>query len=613
MAAKKGNKVILWGIVGLLFFGMVGFGATGLSGTVRTLGSVGDKDIALNDYARELNQQMRAYEAQIGAPLSFAEAQSIGLDQAVLAQMVARRALDNEAAQLGLSVGDERVREQILRISAFQGLSGQFDRLSYKSALERQGQSEAEFETALREEIARTLLQAAVVGGVPASPTYSTVLATYLGERRSVTRLVVDATYLNELVAEPTEADLIAYHAAHQAEFTRPETKEITYAWLTPDMLQDTVEIDETALRDLYQQRIGEYVQPERRLVERLAFGDQAAADAARAAIDSGAKDFDTLVADRGLDLSDVDMGDVSEDQLGAAGASAFAANPGDVVGPFASSFGPALFRVNAVLAAHEVSFEEARDDLRDELANSRARRMIDDQVGRVTDLLAGGATPEDLVNELGMALGTISYNIASEDGIAAYDSFRSAANAAKPGDYPALETLEDGGVFVLRVDSLREAEVLPLEEVIDEVRLGAWVEATHQAVLSAAEELAAGMDATTDPATLGLEPVTDAELTRRSFVAGTTTDYVSTIFQMQPGEVRVLDTGRQAILVRLDSVAPPDADDPALAAERVSIAEQVTSGIVQDIFDAYVGVIQTGTEVKINQAAVNAVNANFQ
>ncbi len=613
MAAKKGNKVILWGIVGLLFFGMVGFGATGLSGTVRTLGSVGDKDIALNDYARELNQQMRAYEAQIGGPLSFAEAQSIGLDQAVLAQMVARRALDNEAAQLGLSAGDERVREQILRISAFQGLSGQFDRLSYKSALERQGQSEAEFETALREEIARTLLQAAVVGGVPASPTYSTVLATYLGERRSVTRLVVDATYLNELVAEPTEADLIAYHAAHQDEFSRPETKEITYTWLTPDMLQDTVEIDETALRDLYQQRISDYVQPERRLVERLAFGDQAAADAARAAIDNGAKDFDTLVADRGLDLSDVDMGDVSEDQLGAAGAAAFAANPGDVVGPFTSSFGPALFRVNAVLAAQEVSFDEARDDLRDELANSRARRMIDDQVSRVTDLLAGGAAPEDLVNELGMALGTISYNSASEDGIAAYDSFRSAANAAKPGDYPELETMEDGGLFVLRVDSLREAEVLPLEEVIDEVRLGAWVAATHQAVLAAAGELAAGMDATTDLASLGLEPVTDAELTRRSFVAGTTTDYVSTIFQMRPGEVRVLDTGRQAILVRLDSIAPPDADDPALAAERVSIAEQVTASIVQDLFDAYVGVIQTGTEVKINQASVNAVNANFQ
>ena len=387
----------------------------------------------------------------------------------------------------------------------------------------------------------------------------------------------------------------------------------ITYAWLTPEMLQDTVEIDETALLDLYQQRIDEYVQPERRLVERLAFGDQAAADAARAAIDSRAKDFDTLVADRGLDLSDVDMGDVSEDQLGAAGPAAFTANPGDVVGPFASSFGPALFRVNAVLAAQEVSFDEARDDLRDELANSRARRMIDDQVSRVTDLLAGGATPEDLVNELGMALGTISYNIASDDGIAAYDSFRSAANAAKPGDYPELETLEDGGVFVFRVDSLREAEVLPLEEVIDEVRLDAWVEATHQAVLAAARELAAGMDATTNIATLGLEPVIDAELTRRSFVAGTTTDYVSAIFQMQPGEVHVLDTGRQAILVRLDSIAPPDAEDQALAAERVSIAEQVISGIVQDLFDAYVGVIQTEAEVKINQAAVNAVNANFQ
>jgi peptidyl-prolyl cis-trans isomerase D len=613
MAAKKGNKVILWGIVGLLFFGMVGFGATGLSGTVRTLGSVGDKDIGLNDYARELNQQMRAYEAQTGAPLSFADAQAIGLDQAVLAQMVARRSLDNEVARLGLSVGDERVREQILRISAFQGISGEFDRLSYKAALERQGQSEAEFETALREEISRTLLQAAIVGGVPASPTYSNVLATYLGERRSVTRAMVNATILTDLVPEPTEADLIAYHAARQAEYTRPETKDITYAWLTPDMLQDSVEVDETALRDLYGQRLDEYVQPERRLVERLVFGDQAAADAARADVDSGAKDFDTLVADRGLDLSDVDMGDVSEAQLGAAGAAAFAANPGDVVGPFASSFGPALFRVNAVLAAHEVTFEDARDDLRDELANARARRLIDDQVSRVTDLLAGGAMPEDLVEQLGMALGTIRYSQDSEDGIAAYDSFRAAAAAAQPGDYASLETLEDGGIFVLRVDALSAAETIPLEEVVGEVRLGAWVEATHQAVIDATKALAANLDETADLAALGLEPVTDSQLTRRSFVAETPFEYVRTIFEMEPGEIRVMDNGREAILVRLEEISPPDADDPALAAERISIAEQVTAGIVQDLFDAYVGVIQTGTEVKINQSAVNAVNANFQ
>ena len=613
MAAKKGNKVILWGIVGLLFFGMVGFGATGLSGTVRTLGSVGDKDIGLNDYARELNQQMRAYEAQLGAPLSFAGAQAIGLDQAVLAQMVARRSLDNEVARLGLSVGDERVREQILRISAFQGISGEFDRLSYKAALERQGQSEAEFETALREEISRTLLQAAIVGGVPASPTYSNVLATYLGERRSVTRAMVNATILTDLVPEPTEADLIAYHAARQAEYTRPETKDITYAWLTPDMLQDSVEVDETALRDLYGQRLDEYVQPERRLVERLVFGDQAAADAARADVDSGAKDFDTLVADRGLDLSDVDMGDVSEAQLAAAGAAAFAANPGDVVGPFASSFGPALFRVNAVLAAHEVTFEDARDDLRDELANARARRLIDDQVSRVTDLLAGGAMPEDLVEQLGMALGTIRYSQDSEDGIAAYDSFRAAAAAAQPGDYASLETLEDGGIFVLRVDALSAAETIPLEEVVDEVRLGAWVEATHQAVIDATKALAANLDETADLAALGLEPVTDSQLTRRSFVAETPFEYVRTIFEMEPGEIRVMDNGREAILVRLEEISPPDADDPALAAERISIAEQVTAGIVQDLFDAYVGVIQTGTEVKINQSAVNAVNANFQ
>jgi peptidyl-prolyl cis-trans isomerase D len=38
---------------------------------------------------------------------------------------------------------------------------------------------------------------------------------------------------------------------------------------------------------------------PERRLVERLVYPDQAAADAARARLDAG-ESFETLVADRG-------------------------------------------------------------------------------------------------------------------------------------------------------------------------------------------------------------------------------------------------------------------------------------------------------------------------
>ena len=57
--------------------------------------------------------------------------QAIGLDQRALNRVVTTRALDQLVTDLGLSVGDARVREQVVEIPAFQGLDGEFDRESY--------------------------------------------------------------------------------------------------------------------------------------------------------------------------------------------------------------------------------------------------------------------------------------------------------------------------------------------------------------------------------------------------------------------------------------------------------------------------------------------------
>ena len=84
----KGNsftKTAVWGLMGLLILGLGGFGAVNLNGSARTVGEVGDKSISVDDYARELQQQIRAIESQSGEQLSFQEAQAIGLDLTGLA------------------------------------------------------------------------------------------------------------------------------------------------------------------------------------------------------------------------------------------------------------------------------------------------------------------------------------------------------------------------------------------------------------------------------------------------------------------------------------------------------------------------------------------------
>ncbi len=410
-----------------------------------------------------------------------------------------------------------------------------------------------------------------------------------------------------------TDADLQAYYDANPAAFTAPETREITYAWLTPNMIMDDMVVPDAAVAELYNQRLAEFVQPERRLVERLVYLDETRAQAAFDQLDAGEVTFEDLVAERGLALTDVDLGDVDQAELGAAGDAVFAAVAGDVVGPFNSPLGPALFRMNAVLAAQETTLEEATPQLRDELAADAAREYINDNADPIVDLIAGGATMADLAERTDMRLGTISYTDEVFEGIAAYDAFRREAALVQEGQFAEIHDLADGGIFALTLDSITPPTLRPFDTVRDDVR-SAWdIQARQEAVLALAEEIAAGVLPLTDFASLDLDPQTDENLTRRSFVEGTPPDFNTQIFEMTLGEVRVIDAQDRALIVRLDDVQAPDLSDPSVMAQQQAVADNAAAGIAQDIFEAYADALRRDTELNINQATISAVNAQFQ
>ncbi len=612
MAEKKKPRYGAWIIVGVILLGLAGFGTGGLSGTIRNIGTVGDKDVSVQAYQRALNDQIRALSAQFGQQISFQQAQAFGIDQVALNQVILLRTLDNEAADLGISIGDENVFERLQAIPQFQGAGG-FNRDTYRLALQQTGQTATEFENELREETARTLLQGAVVSGIPQPSVLADALVQFTSENRAITWAIVDEVDLTAPVAGATEADQQAYYDANPEQFTAPETREITYAWLTPGMIQDQMDVPEEAIAQLYQDRIGDFVQPERRLVERLVYIAQDRADDAAARLAAGDVTFEELVAERGLSLTDVDMGDLAQDELGAAADAVFSAEPGEVVGPFNTSFGPALFRMNAVLTAQETTLEEVADELREELAVEAARGFINDSNDVIIDLLAGGATMADLAERTDMELGTISWSAEVSDGIAAYDNFRSAAAAVELGDFATLQDLSDGGVFALSLDSITPPTLRPIDEVRDEVIAAVIRDKTREAVLERAEELAAQILPLTSFDTLGLTATVEEGVTRRTFIEGTPPEFNAEIFEMEVGDVRVIPADDRALVVRLDDVAPPDMDDPSVIAQRDALAENAAAGIAQDIFDAYATTLQVQTDISINQQTINAINAQFQ
>lgn len=605
------SKISIWILLGLLIIALGGFGATNLSGTIRTVGSVGDKHIDVETYARTLQQEIQAVSRQTGSAVTFAQAQEIGLDQAVLARLVRARALDHEAEQMGLSVGDETLRDEILNIPSFQGLDGSFDRDAYRFALEQSGSSEAQFETQLREEVARSLLQGAIMSGVIMPDTYADTLISFLGETRDFTWVRLALADLTEPLPEATEDALRSYYDANIDSYELPETKRITYTILLPDMIQDSIVIEEATLRAEYEASVNEFNTPERRLVERLVYLDAEAAERAAAQLEVGGTTFETLVQDRGLELADVDLGDVSRLELDAAGEDVFNAEVGTVVGPLPSALGPALFRVNGVLPARSTTFEDATPRLRDRLALDAARRQVQVQAVEFDDLLAGGATLEELGTETEMELGSIDWFPAQGDGIAAYESFRAAAAALTEDDFPEIISLDDGGVFAMRLEEVLPPRPTPFEDARADVQADWEAVQTEQRLSTQAEAARPALEAGESFAAQGLDSIVETDLDRSAFVQGTPPTFMPAVFEMEPGEVRIVSGFGAVLIVRLDAINPVT-DGDEISGEAEQLSAEIGQTVAAELFNQFSEDVVFRAGPQINQQALDAVHVNF-
>ena len=606
------KEVAVWTLMGMLILGLGGFGVTSFSGGVTRVASVGDIDVTTDDYARALQTQVNAFSQQLGQQLSMQEALAFGIDKQVLQDVLTRAALDNEAQRVGLSVGDGVVAAELMGMDAFKGVSGSFDREAYRFALDRNNLSETEFETNLRRDISRELLQGAVAGGFAAPAPLTETLYAWVGERRGFSMLRLGEGDLTAPVAEPTDDELKAHYDAHLDRFTKPEAKRITYAALLPEAIAKDQPVDDATLQKLYQDRISEFVIPERRIVERLVYPDQAAAEAAKAKLDAGTS-FEDLVAERGLTLDAIDMGDMSKEELGAAGEAVFATAEGQVAGPAESDLGPALYRVVSVLAAEETSFEDARETLAIEIQTDAARRLIADQVESIDDLLAGGATLEDLGKEMGLAVATIDY-VPGQQGEAAiegYPAFREAADAVQEGDFAEAVLLDDGGVVALRLDEIVPAAPIPFDGAKDQVAEDWRKEASTAALAARAAEIKAEVEGGAAIGSFGIVDVTP-ETARSGFVANAPETLVADVFKMAEGEVKVMEAPGFVAVVKLDRILPAATEGEDAEATREALAAQARQAIAQDAFAAFTNALTAEAGISLDQAAINAVHTSL-
>lgn len=609
---KRGAGVMAWVLMAMLVAGLGGFGVENFGGGTNAIGQVGETEITANDYAREVQNQVRALSQQFGTAVSMADARAMGIDRQALAGLVNRAALDNEAAKIGLSVGDAAVAAELGKIAAFRGLDGSFDRTAYGDTLRQNNTTEADFETGIRRDVARSLLTGAVAGGVVAPAALTDTVFAWAGEKRGLTMLVLDESALDAPLPAPTAAEIKAHYDANIAAYTRPEAKRLQYAALLPATLGATMDVPEAEVKAAYDARRDEFVIPEKRLVERLAFADDAAAAEAKARLDKGAT-FEDLVKERGLTLDDVDMGDVTKAELAEAGDAVFAQQIPGVVGPLPSSLGPALYRMNAVMAAQETTYDEAKPDLLKTLQTAAAAKAIAEKVEAIDDLLAGGATLDELSKEFGMELGTTDYaaGATDNDAITSYAALRKAADAIKEGDFAEATLLDDGGLVAMQMLETVPPTPVALDKITDRVTEETRTAALAKALAAKATAVKAAVDAgatlESQGAVISVEPKD-----RQATLDGAPPAVLAAAFEMAQGEVRLVEEGGFVALVRLDSIVPADAASEDGKALRDAIVENVEGDIASDLSVLFTGAVSQQAGIALDQPMIDAVNTQL-
>jgi len=599
----------IWGI-GDVFYG---------GGQNPTVAKVGGSEISAGELSEAFNRSLNTLQRRLGSSIDREQAIQLGLMQQALQELIARRLVDLEAREMGITVADDTLRQLITEDPAFQS-GGQFDRARFEQLLMANGLSEQGYLASLRQDLARSALTGSIAGAVAAPAALVDAIYRYRNEQRQGRHVPIRAATIADL-PEPGEEDLTAWLAEHEAEFTTPEYRQLTFVTLRAEDLLDEVALGEGAVEAEYEARIDSYRTPERRTVAQLLAPDRETVDRAAERVGSGASLAEAAAALDGVSVDQ--LGVVTRADLPPDTADAiFALAQGEVSQPFESPFGWHLFEVSVIEPEEVVPFAEARDELTRELALAEARERLPAFAVQLDDELAGGSSLDEAATAVGLEAHTVAALDArgnAPDGerpaaVPDWPGFRELAFATPAGETTLLEETDDGGYFVLRVDAVTPPRVQSLDEVRVQVVEGWRAERRRELVRERASALlnrlrdGVALDTLAAEEGLSVTPIAPLKRDAAGSAQGINRDVVRALFATPPGEVaeEVVALGDGFTVVATDAViaADPGADADALAA----LAAELEDDMRGDLLAQYEAQLRREYPVEIDGAAINRV-----
>jgi peptidyl-prolyl cis-trans isomerase D len=601
------GKAKSW-IVKILFgFLILAFAAWGIGDIFANRGlgkpvlEVGGLTYSQQEFDRDLRRRLQTFRQQ-GLDINAEQFAALGGIDQIISQQTSQMLLRQYSDKLDLAIPQAVAVADIQNNPAFRGPTGQFDRDQFLAILGENGLSEAGYVQIRQDEMRMQQLTGPTLGAVSTPPVLADRVYAYLNETRTAEFLVIPDASMTE-VKDPDQATLEKFYKDNIAQYQRPEYRAFTVLHLKVEEFAKDVKIADDQVKKEFDTRQAEFVTPEARAVEQVVVQDQAKADAVVAAVKGGKSFADAVKEATGG--TPVDLGEVTKDKLPADIADKSFALPADGVSdPIKSAFGLHVVHVKAITPGSTKTFDEVKDQLRQELSLAQAGDAMVSVINQLDDTLAGGATIEEAAKQLQLPAQKYDAVDSSGKGRDGKDAnvipeILQLAQSTESGQTSLVTALSDNSYAVVQVTGVTPAEAKPLTEVAEQAKQDWLAKARRDAADAKAKEIAGKLkaaDLASIGTSMGLVLQTSKPFTRDQGDGAIDPSLAQALFALKLGEAATGRSADGAIVARVSAITPAKPEENK---EKVAeIAKSLSGTMRKDLYAEFL--IAVGQSVKV-------------
>lgn len=413
---NTGNWIIKFflGII-IIVFVFLGVGSMN-AGKHNQVATVNDQAITLAEYRDAYQRMIQRLQQQFGTSLDDDLIKSLNVKQHAVNSLIDQKILELEAQKLKIVVSDEELKQDLLSVKAFHK-DGAFDMDLYKRVLGQNAMTPETFEAMQRKTIRNTKLQRMVINGITVGNREAQAWYLFSNIKASINYILIDPGTFSDVTAG--EEQIRAQYDNHHDLYMSEPKRKVEFLVFAPKDFEDQVKIDETAIRDFYDQNLARFTTPEQVEASHILIKVDENADEQTVA---KAKDEALSVYEKAVNKEDFSKlaKTYSQGPSAASGGylgrfdktsmvkpfadAAFAMKAGDISQPVRTPYGWHIIKVTDKTPENVTPFETARPEIQKELAASQIQNLAYNKAEDAYDAVLDGDSFEQVALVAGKA-----------------------------------------------------------------------------------------------------------------------------------------------------------------------------------------------------------------